>query len=82
MGQSALHELKYSYDDENDILYLHIGDPQESVSEVREDGIAVKRHPQTGKVVGFIVFDFLKRTKTSPPLINTHIGIKGEFQPA
>ena len=52
--------LRFSYDHENDILYIHLKDgPSESLEEL-EDGIIVERDDR-GIVMGIEVWDAKKR---------------------
>ena len=57
MGQPTPEELKIAYDQENDILYVSVGDPKDAVCETLENGVVIKRDKTTRHVVGLIVLD-------------------------
>ena len=57
MGQPTSHELKLAYDQENDTLYVAVGEAKNAVCETLDNGVVIKRDPQTGAVVGLIVLD-------------------------
>ena len=36
-------EIKYDYDEEDDVLYLSIGNPKPSITEETEEGILIRK---------------------------------------
>lgn len=55
-------DLRASYDEQADILYLWIGEkPQEAISVTSDEGHLVRLAPETYEVVGFTIFDFCRR---------------------
>ena len=55
--------LKFFYDREGDILDISFGEPQEAVSREVTDDFFVRVQPDTEKVVGFSVLNFMKSFK-------------------
>jgi len=43
------------YDEENDVLYLHVGDPQVGEGEETPEGHVVRYAPGTNRIVGLTV---------------------------
>ena len=44
------------YDVENDVLYLHVGEPREAEAEETPEGHALRYAPGTHEIVGLTVF--------------------------
>jgi len=57
MGQQHPNELKIAYDQENDVLYMSLGDPKDSLCETLENGVVIKRDPITSSIIGLILVD-------------------------
>lgn len=57
MGQFPAGELRFAYDQENDVAYVSLGEPKEAVCETLENGVVIKRDPTTRKIVGLILLD-------------------------
>lgn len=57
MGQSASNELRFAYDQENDVIYVSLGAPREAVCETLENGVVIKRDPATKRIIGLILLD-------------------------
>lgn len=53
-------KLRMAYDKEGDVLDVSLGDPCQAISEEVEDDFFVRRHPDTGEIVGFSVLNFEK----------------------
>ncbi len=49
------------YDREGDVLYITIGEPQVAISRELENDVLLRVHPETGKVVGMTVLNFVSR---------------------
>lgn len=62
--------LIFKYDEHADVLYISVGEPRPAVSEELDDGVVVRRDPDTNKVVGVTIIDFrttfLKEPKSLP----------------
>ena len=43
------------YDPENDVLYLHVGEPQAAEGEETPEGHVIRYSPGTGRIVGLTV---------------------------
>jgi uncharacterized protein YuzE len=43
------------YDADNDVLYLHVGEPQEGEGEETPEGHIVRYSPETSRVIGLTV---------------------------
>jgi hypothetical protein len=78
MGHSALHELKLAYDQENDIVYVSLGEPKEAICETLDNGVVIKRDPHTRQVVGLILLD-VSRTFGSTHPRSIAPGLKAEL---
>jgi uncharacterized protein YuzE len=62
----AANELKMSYDRDADVLYCSFGEPQEAISVEADDGIIVRRNPETNEIVGYTIINFFKRFADRP----------------
>ena len=56
-----MEKLRFSYDDESDVLYVSIGKPKEAVAIETEIGIFRRESQKTGEVVGVTILDFKER---------------------
>lgn len=52
------------YDREADVLYITIGEPQVAISRELENDVLVRVQPDTGKIVGMTVLNFVSRFST------------------
>ena len=52
-----------NYDNQNDILYISIGDPVPSICEEKEEGIIIRRNIETGKITGVTILDYKEKVK-------------------
>ena len=73
-------ELTISYDPKADVLYCSFGLPQEAISEETDDGVIVRKHPDTGEIVGSTVVDFSRRFQERPGEAIKLISGAGELQ--
>jgi hypothetical protein len=51
-------ELWVSYDDASDVLYLSMGKPQPAITHDDDEGLLIRKHPQTGETVGATVLSY------------------------
>ncbi len=51
----------YDYDEDDDILYLSIGEPTPSISDEIEEGIILRKDIKTKKVTGVTILDYKYR---------------------
>lgn len=58
-------QLRLSYDKDADVLYMSFGAPQEAISEETEDGMLIRKHPDTGEIVGVTILGFEERFEQS-----------------
>ena len=56
-------KLNIYYDQEGDFLELRIGKPTKSVYDSIGDDVFQRVDEKTGKIIGFAVFNFKKRTQ-------------------
>lgn len=62
-------KLYYYYDKEADIFYFSEGKPSaNSVSKETSDDVILRLDRKTGKVKGFTVLNFSKRSKSTKPI--------------
>jgi len=67
MGFKQFDQLNVSYDREADVLYMSEGKPRETVCQMFDDGVVVRRDPKTKKVLGFTIIDFVSHFSKSKP---------------
>lgn len=65
--------LKWHYDEHADVLYITVGTPQVGIvtqEEDEDDGVLIRRNPDTNEIVGITIFNFrtafLKEPKSLP----------------
>ena len=46
------------YDDFSDVLYISFGNPRPGIADESEDGILVRKNPDTNEIVGVTIIDF------------------------
>ena len=54
-------KIIYNYDEEDDILYLSIGEPEPSITEEDENGIYIRKSIKTNKISGVTILDYKYR---------------------
>lgn len=82
MGIEKFDQIRVSYDPEADVLYMSEGNPRETVCQLLDDGVIVRKDLSTKKVVGFTIVDFVSHFSKAMP---QSIPIRGNFdtlQPA
>jgi uncharacterized protein YuzE len=57
--------MRLSYDTDVDVLYVSFGASQEAISEETGDGMLLRRHPDTGDIVGVTILGFEERLEQS-----------------
>lgn len=78
--QKQSNKLRMSYDKEADVLYLSLGSPKAAISDIDENGIIVRRDPETKKVVGLTVVDFLLNfSSAKAKLLSPHLSAKLQY---
>ena len=74
--------LRFSYDQDADVLYMSIGMPRECCGEIDENGIIIKTDAQNPKmVVGLTILDFQQRF-SNPHAQALPINMTASLQPA
>lgn len=68
-------KLNLYYDKEGDFIEFRIGRPVESYFDELEDDVFERRDKKTGKVIGFAIFNFKKRTEKMKE-ININLPVK------
>jgi len=53
--------LKISYDDFSDVLYISFGDPRPGIATEVNDGDLVRVDPESMEVIGITIMDFKER---------------------
>jgi len=62
-----LNNIEINYDTVNDVMYCSFGGkPVEAISEERSEGVFVRVHPETNKVVGLTIVHFSRRFAQHP----------------
>ena len=67
MVKQKIDQLTVSYDKQADVLYITEGKPHESIGEMMDDGVIVRRDPKTKKVIGFTIVDFTQHFNSAKP---------------
>ena len=62
-----IKELKISYDEEADVLYVTLGHPRYTVYKELTDDFIIRLDPQTGEIIGFTIIDFAKHFSPEKP---------------
>ncbi|MFO7967246.1 MAG: DUF2283 domain-containing protein [Archaeoglobaceae archaeon] len=57
--------LDWDYDEEADVLYVSIGEPEEAVGVDIGDGVVVRYREDTGEVVGLTIIGVKERVLTA-----------------
>lgn len=76
MAKQKIDQLTVSYDKEADVLYITEGKPRETIGELMDDGVVVRRDQKTKEVVGFTIVDFTEHFTNSKP---QRIPLKARF---
>ena len=76
MAKQKVDQLTVSYDKEADVLYITEGKPRESIGEIMNDGVIVRRDSKTREVVGFTIVDFTRHFTSAKP---QRIPLKAHF---
>ena len=50
--------VNFDYDKGADVLYISFGNPQEAICEEVSDGILLRKHIVTGKIVGITIIGY------------------------
>lgn len=50
--------LTINYDKKNDILYLSIGNPTDSISEEIDEGVYIRKNIETNKLSGITILNY------------------------
>lgn len=58
-------ETTINYDNQNDILYISIGEPVPSLCEEKEEGILIRRDIETGEITGVTILDYKEKVKSN-----------------
>jgi uncharacterized protein YuzE len=51
-------KINCNYDNEDDILYLSIGEPEPSITNELEEGVFLRRSVKTKKITGLTILDY------------------------
>lgn len=57
----AKKELTFMYDRESDILYAFTDRSDMSIYDLAEGGVYLRKNPETGEIVGFMIHHFSKK---------------------
>ena len=53
-----LGKIQIEYDEASDVLYLSLGDPRPAVTYESQEGLLIRKDPQTGELVGVTVLAY------------------------
>ena len=56
-----MSNLRFNYDNKNDILYISIGTSRPSYCDELEEGIVIRKDFNTNEITGVTILDFIKR---------------------
>jgi len=79
MAKSEFADLRISYDNTSDILYISFGEPQFGIDEEIDAGVYLRVEPQTSKPNGLMIIDFEKRFSKSIPLHLSNVLVACEY---
>mgnify|MGYP001580814389 CR=1 FL=1 len=81
MAKSEFADLRISYDNISDVLYISFGEPQFGIDEEIDNGVYLRVNPQTSKPNGLMIIDFEKRfsQKINIPLHLSNVLIACEY---
>ena len=81
MAKSEFADLRISYDNTSDVLYISFGEPQFGIDEEIDDGVYLRVEPQTSKPNGLMIIDFEKRfsQKINIPLHLSNVLVACEY---
>ena len=77
MAKQKIDQLTVSYDKDADVLYITEGKPRETIGEIMDDGIIVRRDSKTKEIIGFTIVDFTDHFSGSRP---QRIPLKAHFE--
>ena len=60
--------VKYSYDQNSDVLYLSVGRPKSASTETEKYGIMVRRDLKTSDIIGLTIIDFRYQVQHKVPI--------------
>lgn len=60
---SPVHRATFRYDKENDILYVHFGEPRPSYCASSFDDVFIMKDIETGEYSGITILDFAERVR-------------------
>lgn len=55
------------YDKDADVFYISFGEPKEAICDEVAEGILLRRHIKTGKIVGITIIDYKDTVDDSRP---------------
>lgn len=58
------------YDKEADVFYISFGEPKEAICEEVAPGVLLRRHINSGKIVGITIIDYSVFIDNSRPKVN------------
>jgi hypothetical protein len=61
-----LNNIEINYDPKNDVMYCSFGKPTDAISVERSEGVFARLDPETNKVVGLTIVNFLRRFEQHP----------------
>ncbi len=76
MAKEKMDQLTVSYDKGADVLYITEGKRRQTIGELMDDGVIVRRDPKTKKIVGFTIVDFIEHFTNAKP---QRIPLKARF---
>jgi len=60
--------MKYTYDEEGDVLYAYVGNPRECAYDAIGNGIYLRKSYSSNEYIGFMILDFVKQLAESKDL--------------
>lgn len=58
---TSILTTNYNYDEEEDILYISIGEPKPSITKEIDEGILIRHDIKTKKITGVTILDYKDR---------------------
>jgi len=80
MARQKISQLRVSYDKDADVLYISKGNSQETIGEMLDNGIIIRRDLKNKKIIGIMIVDSaMKDNPTIARIRETRMKISARF---
>jgi uncharacterized protein YuzE len=67
--QTKFNQITVAYDKEADVLYMSEGQPRETICQMLDGGVIIRKDPSSKEVIGFTIVDFISHFNKSIPQV-------------